>query len=677
MANKLAQCGSPYLQQHAHNPVDWYPWGEQAFQRALKEDKPLLISIGYATCHWCHVMERESFEDEETAAMMNAHFICIKVDREEHPEVDQLYMDACQLVSGNGGWPLNCFALPDKKPFFAGTYYPPVPMHKRPSWKQVLAHMHEMWTNKRELVEDQASRLTQLIAQGDRRWMGEPVIWGSGVPTDELRFVLADALGNLEYKLDKLNGGLDGAPKFPMFNTMQLLLEAGYFFKEEKWSQYALNWGLKMIRGGIYDQIGGGICRYSTDNEWFLPHFEKMLYDNGAFLQVCSQLYKVFPLEEVKDAIEQTISFLLREMKGDNGLYFAALDADSEGVEGKFYVWDYDEMAGIFGENHQTILAYYDVRPSGNWEGNSILNRTMSPSEFALSLNVEPEKWKIKVNESHKMLLAVRETRPRPLRDEKQILSWNITLLRGFMAWYSASGSSSVLTEAKSLMAAILDTFCDADGRLKRVKIGEKVFHKANLDDYAYLIQASLELYSFTCDFQYWTMAQQWLRIIELNFSQKENVLFAYTSTDNEDVFIRKEDIFDNTMPSANGVMLDNYLRIYSLTSENQYFEKAIQMASAMINAVKKHPASLSFWACGLMKLTFGYYTIKAEDQASKSLWNEIQKLYLPDCIYNPGLQSHKTMAHIEKGLQICSDVACMPAIFSLNEFLHVKGIEP
>ena len=372
MANRLAACGSPYLLQHAHNPVDWYPWGEEAFNRAVEENKPLLISIGYATCHWCHVMERESFEDESIAAYMNAHFVCIKVDREEHPEVDQLYMDACQLVSGNGGWPLNCFALPDRRPFFAGTYYPPQPFYKRPSWRQVLEHMQDMWTHKQEVVYDQADRLSQLIAKGDTRLLGPALQMRSESPGEILRPLLQEALDLLEKSLDKELGGTKGAPKFPMFNTLNFLLEAGYFLKEEKWSAYARHWGLQMLRGGIFDQIGGGLCRYATDDAWMVPHFEKMLYDNAGFLRFYSQLYKVYPEPEIRFAVEQTLAFLLREMKSSEGLFFSALDADSEGVEGKYYVWDADEMEAVLGESGRSVWQYLGVTPGGNWEGSNI-----------------------------------------------------------------------------------------------------------------------------------------------------------------------------------------------------------------------------------------------------------------------------------------------------------------
>jgi uncharacterized protein len=673
MANRLAACGSPYLLQHAHNPVDWYPWGEEAFHRAVEENKPLLISIGYATCHWCHVMERESFEDESIADYMNAHFVCIKVDREEHPEVDQLYMDACQLVSGNGGWPLNCFALPDRRPFFAGTYYPPQPFYKRPSWRQVLEHMQDMWAHKQEVVYDQADRLSQLIAKGDTRLLGSALKIQGESPGEVLQPLLQEALDVLEKSLDKELGGTKGAPKFPMFNTLNLLLEAGYFLKDEKWSAYAHHWGLQMLRGGIYDQIGGGLCRYATDDAWMVPHFEKMLYDNAGFLRFYSRLYKVYPEREIRFAIEQTLVFLMREMKSENGLFYSALDADSEGVEGKFYIWDADEMAAVLGDAGKAVIRYLGATSGGNWEGSNILCRTEAPGEFAQTEGMDEESWLEWIAPQMNKLLWVRNKRIRPLRDEKQIAAWNLSLVQGLVDWFEASGESTWLVEATELLDAVLDNFYQSDGSLKRVKIGQDVLHDGNLDDYALAVEGLLSVYSHTGRKDYLEKALSLLNSLESQFVHKSSPLYYFSSNRNSEVFTRKEDLFDNTLPSGNAVMLHNFQRLYALTQDPVYLEKAWSMAETVSNGVKSYPVAFSYWASGLMRMGYGLSTLTAWDKESEILWTQLRKVYLPDCMYKPPLAGSAGAA---AGLHICTGDACLPPVFTTGEFYKMKGKE-
>jgi uncharacterized protein len=396
--NRLQYESSPYLLQHAHNPVDWYAWRPEAFARAKAENKPILVSIGYSTCHWCHVMERESFENPDIAALMNERYINIKVDREERPDVDAIYMDACQILTGGGGWPLNCFLTPEGKPFFAGTYYPPRPAHNRPSWMQVLQHLANIWETKREVAYEQADKLLGHIQRNDNVFLEKPAselaMQGDAAFTPAM---LENAFYQMREQFDRVEGGFGGAPKFPSSMAIQYLLHYHWFTGNSEALEHALLSLDKMIMGGIYDQIGGGFARYATDREWLVPHFEKMLYDNALLVMVLSEAYKLLHTTDsdarqvphranlYRQTIEETLGFIQREMTHPMGGFYAAQDADSEGEEGKFYVWSRVEIEEVLGEDADLFCAFYGVTPEGNWEHTNILWRPVAAEVFAVT----------------------------------------------------------------------------------------------------------------------------------------------------------------------------------------------------------------------------------------------------------------------------------------------------
>ncbi|MEL6140000.1 MAG: thioredoxin domain-containing protein, partial [Bacteroidota bacterium] len=362
--NRLQYETSPYLLQHAGNPVDWYPWGEEALAKARTEDKPIIVSIGYSTCHWCHVMERESFENDSVAAYMNENFVCIKVDREERPDVDQVYMEACQAISGSGGWPLNAFLLPDTRPFYAGTYFPPESKYNRPGWLDLLRHLNRLYHEDRDRVIGQAEQLTNSIGKAGELFIKPPEVEDPFAP------IHLDAMvRKLKSRYDTVNGGFGGAPKFPMSQSLELLLDFGMLHQDEQAIQLAEHGVLSMIRGGIYDQLGGGFARYTVDGAWRVPHFEKMLYDNALLLRLLGKLQMTQPKSEYLSTIVETINWLEREMRSPSGSFYAALDADSEGVEGKFYTWTYDELKAVLDEEELTqVQSWLGSSQAGNWE---------------------------------------------------------------------------------------------------------------------------------------------------------------------------------------------------------------------------------------------------------------------------------------------------------------------
>jgi uncharacterized protein len=670
MPNHLITSGSPYLQQHAHNPVEWYPWSDKAFIRAVQEDKPLIISIGYSTCHWCHVMERESFEDQDVADFMNEHFVCIKVDREEHPEIDQLYMDACQLISGQGGWPLNCFALPDKRPFFAGTYYPPTPMYKRPSWMQVLHQMLDFWKNKRAMVISQAERLKEMIEKGDHRLLGNPLKVATDFSHLFDKNIVLESSRILQSNFDYEDGGFSGAPKFPMFQSLNYIYETAYYLKNVTLEEFVFMSVQKMIRGGIFDQIGGGICRYSTDEKWLVPHFEKMLYDQAGLIAILSSIYKKTANDEIRSAAEITLSYLEREMKSPDGLYYSALDADSEGVEGKFYIWDKAEFDLCIGDDSGIMADYFQVLEHGNWEGTNILHRNIDEATFAKKREIDPTEFRLKLDKAKEKLMKSRSTRIRPGLDHKIVLTWNLLLTQSILSWAEAVKSSDLEQEGIKLFKMLESTFLVDGKKLLRVKINNEVKHLGNLDDYAYFIKTSLMIYASTKNKYYLTLAEQQTEICILSFYNEESGLFYYTEIGNKEVFARKEEIFDNTLPSGNAIMFQVLIDLYRMTQFSDYEKIYMKMAARILPAFQKFPSSFSCWGSGLLKLIYTYYSIKSINEHSDELIKEIKALFLPNCMINPNIDNLITIPNSHNiGVMICTDNMCLEPATTIENF--------
>ena len=474
--NRLKNETSPYLLQHAHNPVDWYPWSEEAFEKAKQEDKPLLVSIGYSACHWCHVMERESFEDPEVAAFMNEHFVNIKVDREERPDVDHIYMEAVQAITGSGGWPLNVFITPDGKPFYGGTYYPPKRAFNRASWSEVLQAIAYSYSEKKEEIEGQAQNLTEHLKSTNN-------LGNTGGHFSFNKDTIDTAFKNIMQAADKEWGGFGKAPKFPQTFTINFLLRYAKLTGDTTARQQALLSLDKMCQGGIYDQLAGGFARYSTDQQWLAPHFEKMLYDNALLVSTLSEAYQLTKNELYKEAIEQTLAFVEASLMEANGGFFSALDADSEGEEGKFYVWDFDEIKNLLGEDATIFSEYYNVKQSGNWEGKNILHVSMSMADFAAANQVDLEKLKGIITRGKGILLQERNRRVSPSLDDKLLLSWNALANSAFSKAYAATGNDHYKEIAIKNMDFLLTAFSNGSNEfLHAWKHGQGKF-PAFLDD--------------------------------------------------------------------------------------------------------------------------------------------------------------------------------------------------
>ncbi|GAB3017734.1 thioredoxin domain-containing protein [Niabella terrae] len=612
MSNALIHESSPYLLQHAHNPVNWYPWGPEALQLAIEQDKPILVSIGYAACHWCHVMERESFEDEATAEIMNAHFINIKIDREERPDIDHIYMDAVQTMTGGGGWPLNVFLTPGKKPFYGGTYFPPRPVMNRPSWKDVLTAVADAFSNKREDVEQQARGLTEHLFSSNQ----------FGINPKSADLVNADqidqACEQLLQQADLQWGGFGAAPKFPQTFSIQFLLN--YYWLEKTKSPENAERALKqarlsldkMIQGGIYDQLGGGFARYSTDKEWLAPHFEKMLYDNALLVNVLAQAYQITQEAHYRRALEETIDFVRRELLHPDQGFYAALDADSEGIEGRFYVWQIEEIRSLLGVDAEMFIAYYGVTETGNWpEGTvggtpvNILHVAMDPVVLAAQYQCSRSELENKLAACRQILMKAREDRVRPALDDKILLSWNAMMNTALSKAFEATGATSYKELAVANMAFLLDKFQNPSKGLQHVWKDNTAKYPAFLDDYACLIQSLLALHRISADITYLNQAHDYCEQTILSFSATDDY-FYFTPENQQDVIVRKIEVYDGATPSGNALMAQNLRTLGILFDNPQWLDRAYKMTVGMATMATKYPVSFGCWLDNFYAVTKG-----------------------------------------------------------------------
>jgi hypothetical protein len=560
MANRLAGESSPYLLQHKDNPVDWHPWGEEALTAARERDVPILLSIGYSACHWCHVMERESFEDEATAAYMNGHFVCIKLDREERPDLDAIYMEACQAISGQGGWPLNAFLTPDQVPFFAGTYFPPDENRGMPSWLQVLRSIVEAW-------EERGEEIRATSEEVSKRLSGAAWVEPSDEPlTAEMLDEAVEVLLRLE---DPRNGGFGAAPKFPAASSIELLLRRGG-------AEPAARALSAMANGGIYDQLGGGFARYTVDAGWLIPHFEKMLYDNALLARAYLHGWQATGYPLFRRVCEETLDWALREMRGPEGGFYSALDADSEGEEGKFYVWTIEQMRAVLGDDAQPALDYFGVQPGGNWEGKTILTRGAE----------EPEGF----DELRRRLYDARAERVRPGLDDKRLTSWNALMVSALADAGAVLEREDYLDAARRCASFLLDQATDADGRLLRAwKEGEGRLN-AYLEDHAYLLDALLTLYEATFESRWFEAARALADTTIERFGDPDKGGFFETSSDHEKLLARRKDPEDNPIPSGNAAASYALLRLAALTGEHEYERQGVGVLALFAELAPRHP---------------------------------------------------------------------------------------
>lgn len=671
MANRLIHEQSPYLLQHAHNPVDWYPWGNEPFERAKNENKPVLVSIGYAACHWCHVMEGESFENEAVAAYMNEHFICIKVDREEHPDVDHLYMDAVQAISGSGGWPLNAFVTPDRLPFYGGTYFPPVQAYGRMSWLQILQKIHEIWTNQYDEIAMQSNQMLQHLKQASLIGTASE---GKKWDMDTCRSIATTMLA----QADKEFGGFGRAPKFPGTMTISYLLEHYHFTKHEESLQQALLSLDAMINGGIYDQAGGGFARYATDDKWLIPHFEKMLYDNALLVLSLCDAYKLTKNARYKAIVEETIAFAERELKASSGGYYSALDADSEGVEGKFYTWTWEEWADLFGEKDEVLMSYFGVSEEGNWEHTNILHEAKSMALVAQETGLTEAKVAERIQAAKHVIFEKRAGRVRPLTDDKSLLSWNALMNLALTKAADTFTDDNYKVRAAEHMQWMLGNF-HADGQLMHVWKQGRARITANLDDYAYLVQAMLQLASLTGDNDLILKADDLTSIVMKNFLHESGNFFYYTSVLQTDIPVRKVDMYDGATPSANAVMAHNMLLLGIVMERTSLLEAAYDMLLRMSGTVMRYANSFAYWAQLLQRYAAGLKVVVIAGDDAIAASRQMKEHYFPQAY---PLIVEKEMCEVPvlcnkfltTGLSIfvCTEQACLPPTTNTDKALQL-----
>jgi uncharacterized protein YyaL (SSP411 family) len=565
--NRLARETSPYLLQHAHNPVDWYPWGDEAFARARAEDKPILLSVGYSACHWCHVMERESFEDAEIAALMNRHFVSVKVDREERPDVDQIYMQAVQSMTGHGGWPMTVFLTPDGVPFYGGTYFPPADRHGLPGFPRLLAGLADAWATRRGEVVSSAQKIGEALGQSERLRGAAELL------TDE---VLFGAFQALSAQFDDTDGGLDGAPKFPQPMIWDFMLRYWKRSKNPRARQMAHTTLTMMARGGMYDQVGGGFHRYSVDAHWLVPHFEKMLYDNGQLASLYLHGWLAFGDPECRRVCEETLDYLLREMTDAGGGFYSAQDADSEGHEGKFFVWTPDELREVLGAAEAEYASrYWGVDQGSNFEGKSILYLAGEP---------DPDR----IAAIRAKLYEARERRVHPLRDDKVLAAWNGLACRAFAEAGRALDRHDYVAAAVKNADFLLREM-RAGGRLLRTwKAGEAKL-KGYLEDYAMVAAALVDVYEATFDRRWLDEARALAEEMVRLFWDEKREGFYDTGTDHERLIVRPRNLFDNAVPCGSSVAIETLFRLAILTGERRYEATALQALRPMADLMTRY----------------------------------------------------------------------------------------
>lgn len=675
--NRLGKETSPYLQQHAHNPVDWFPWGEEAFEKAKREDKPILVSIGYSTCHWCHVMERESFENEDIAAVMNENFVNIKIDREERPDIDAIYMEAVQIMTGSGGWPLNCFLLPDGRPFYGGTYFSSQSMHNRPSWEQVLQNLSQAYKNRKSEVEEQAQNLTNYVKDADDKLLNNNLDGSSEEKSFDNKFI-KNIFESIQERFDREEGGIGSTPKFPSTMSLKYCLDYHFFTKNQSALEQVILSLDKMIQGGIYDQIGGGFSRYATDRAWLIPHFEKMLYDNALLVSLLSDAYKLTKKTLYKETIEETLTFVQREMLSTEGGFYAAQDADSEGVEGKYYVWKKAEVETILGKDADLFCQFYDVSEDGNWEAVNILQRKKSFEEFAKAKKIELEDFKLKMSACRNKLFLVRDKRIKPGLDDKILLNWNALMTTAFVKAYTALDDENYLNIAKQNIKFLFDKLEGDNFFYHTYKDGKRQY-AAFLDDYALLIEALLTLFEVTQNTDYLEKSGKLMAFVIKNFYDETSKLFFFTSAEQTDIIVRKKDLYDNALPSGNSTMVHNLQQLGILLGNEKYKEMAFEMLRQVQSSIEKYPTSFAKWANAMLFMVHPLREIAIIGKKSKVIAKAISNHYLPNRVIMATDTENQTYPLLEGKtvgnetlIFVCQNYACQLPLRSVDEMMRI-----
>ncbi|HEY9114792.1 MAG TPA: thioredoxin domain-containing protein [Bacteroidales bacterium] len=662
--NELINETSPYLLQHAHNPVNWYPWGPEALNKAKAENKMLLISIGYAACHWCHVMEHESFEDEQVAAIMNENFVCIKVDREERPDIDHQYMDAVQLMTGRGGWPLNCFALPDGRPFFGGTYF------RKEQWISILNQLSEMYANDYQKILQSAEQLSAGLTDYN-------LVQVNNENVEFDKETIRGIVNNWKKYFDKENGGNAGAPKFPMPNNFLFLLDYYYFTEDEEVKNHIELSLDKMAAGGIYDQLGGGFARYSTDAVWKAPHFEKMLYDNAQLVSCYSKAYTLFKKPEYQKVVYETLSFLERELYSPEDAFYSSIDADSEGEEGLFYVWNKKEIVELLGENADLFESFYNITDTGNWEnGKNILYSNQAIIELANMYEISVAETEKSLEDSKKTLSKARKKRVRPITDDKILTSWNALAITAYVDAYRVFGEKRFLEIALKTANFIKNNRINEEGKVLRITKKEGSSLNGFLDDYSFLAASFIDLYQATFDEKWLLLAEKITQYAITNFYDSKSGMFQFTELSDKEIIFPKTEISDNVIPSSNSSMA-KVLNSLSLYFENEDFErKSSIMLNTVLPQMERNGAYFSNWGILLCNQVFQPREVVFCGNKAHEFRKEFDKLFQVSLI--AGSESYSDMPLLENRfvegktyIYVCMGRACKLPVQSVKEALR------
>lgn len=661
--NHLIHETSPYLLQHAHNPVNWYAWNTASLEKAKKENKLIVISIGYAACHWCHVMEHESFEDTGVASVMNHHFVNIKIDREERPDIDQIYMEACQAMNGSGGWPLNVIALPNGKPIFAGTYFP------RDRWIYILEKLQDSFTEHKDDLYAYADSVTNYIK--------EPKInKGENKKYDSTEAFIDTMMLNWIPSMDKKYGASIGGNKFPMPTNYDFLLYYNYLYRDDKMFDYVKLSIDKMCNGGIYDQLGGGFARYSVDERWLVPHFEKMLYDNAQLVSLYADAYRATGNKRYAEIVEQTIQFIEKELTSKENGFYSSLDADSEGEEGKYYIWKSDEIENLLGNNASLVTEFYGINPPGNWEeGKNILHREQSIKKFSSTNGISIAEFNKILDESNALLLAEREIRTKPSLDDKIIVAWNALMIKAYVDAYKISHNKAYLDKAKNNASFIMMKCMTKEYRLNRNYKNGKSNINAYLDDYAFCIESFISLYESTLESRYLTMARGMTDYTITHFYDNNEQMFFYTSNIDRALIARKHEIDDNVIPSSNSTMAINLIKLGKIYDQKAYLQKATNMIEQIKERTVSYPKFHTNWAKAILMNEKEFYEIAIVGPDAVKYKKELDKYYIPNCIVVASTNGESKLPLLSKKYQkgktqiyVCVNKTCQLPVSSVKD---------
>ncbi|MBF0433639.1 MAG: thioredoxin domain-containing protein [Fibrobacteria bacterium] len=657
--NRLINETSPYLLQHAHNPVNWFAWGEDALKKAQKENKLLVISVGYAACHWCHVMEHESFEDKQVADVMNNCFVSIKVDREERPDIDNIYMQAAQLLTGRGGWPLNVIALPDGRPVYAGTYF------SQAAWLSILNQISELYKNKPEKLYKQAELLSEGLQTDELLAVSQDY-------KDITRDVLDSVHDVMMPKLDFESGGQNGAPKFPMPVGLRFMLHYGDVFHSEralKWVDVTLK---NMAQGGIYDQLGGGFARYSTDANWRVPHFEKMLYDNGQLLSLYSRAWQKSKSPAFKKVVYDIHDFMIREMTSPEGGFYSSIDADSEGEEGTFYSWTAKEIKSLLGRDATWFMEYYNITEEGNWEqGKNILYQSKSHHTFFKELHLSDVSMRKKLYKMRETLFKARSKRERPGLDTKILTSWNGLMITGLIDAYKAFHEIKFLNSALSAVTFVEKNMLNTDGRLNRALRRGNTPINGFLDDYAFIIEAYITLYQATFDESWLHKARQLVEYTFDHFYDNTSGMFFYTSDRDPDLIVRKMETDDNVIPSSNSAMAHNLYLLGLYYHNSDYHDRSKTMLLKVKPMLVKGGVYYANWNRLAIRFVSSHYEVAIVGNEALKKRQEFERYYLPNVILSGSVKESDLPLLKGKGhngttnIYVCQNKTCLPPVHS------------